>query len=53
MVGNAGQYVAQVALGVETNQLRRADQAVDRGGAFAACIRTRKEVVLSFMKAFP
>jgi hypothetical protein len=46
MVGDARKHIAQVALGVETIQLRRADQAVDRGGTLAAPVRSSEQIVL-------
>ena len=39
MIGDAGQHVAQVSLGVEAVEFGGADQAVDRGGALAAGVR--------------
>lgn len=47
MVGDAREHVAQLAFGVETVQLRRADQAVNRGGTLAARIRSCEEIVLA------
>ena len=47
MVGDAGEHLAQVALRIETVQLRRADQAVKDGGALTPRIRAGKQVVLA------
>ena len=47
MIGDAGQHVAEIGFGIETVEFSGADQAVDRGGAFATGIRTGEQVVLS------
>ena len=47
VVSDAGQHVAQVKLWVETVEFGGANQAVDRGGAFAAGVGAREQVVLS------
>jgi hypothetical protein len=44
---DVGEYVAQVGFGVEAIEFGGADQAVDRGSAFAASVRARKEEVFS------
>jgi hypothetical protein len=36
MVGDAGQHIAEIGFGIETVEFGSADQAVDRGGSFAA-----------------
>ena len=41
------EHLAQVRLGIQAVQLRRADQAVDRRGALAAGVRAGEEVVLA------
>ena len=47
MVGDAGQHVAEIRFGIETVEFGGADQAVDRGGAFAAGIGAGEQVVLA------
>jgi len=47
MVGEAGEYVAQVALWIEAIQFRGTDQAVEDGGALSARLGAGKKVVLA------
>jgi hypothetical protein len=35
MVGDTGQHLAQIGFGIETIELGRTDQAVDRSGTFS------------------
>jgi len=49
MVGDTGQHFAQIGFGIEAVEFRRTDQTVDGSGAFAASIRSGKQVVLSIM----
>ena len=47
MVGDTGEHVAQVGFRIDVVQFRGADEAVDRGGTFAASVRSREQVVLA------
>jgi len=47
VVGDAREHVAQAALRIQTVQFRRADQAVDCGGALATRIRACEKVILA------
>jgi hypothetical protein len=38
VIGDAGQNFTQIGFGIETIELRRTDQTVDRRGALAASI---------------
>jgi hypothetical protein len=46
MIGDPGEYLAQVGLRVQAVQLGGADQAVERGGALAAGVGTREQKIL-------
>jgi hypothetical protein len=39
MIGDAGEHVGEIGLGVEAVELGGLDQRVERGGALAAAIR--------------
>ena len=45
MIGDMRQHVTQPGFGVDTVQLGRADQRVDRGGALAAAVGAGKQIV--------
>jgi len=45
MLGDALEHMMQVEIGIHAVEQRRADQAVDVGGALATHIRTGKHVV--------
>jgi len=47
MVCNTREHVREVGFRIDTVQLCRANQAVHRGSALAAGIRSRKKIVLS------
>ena len=47
MIGDAGEDVAQVGLGIEPVELRALDQAVEGGRALGAAVRAGEEVVLA------
>ena len=47
VIGDAGQHVSEIRFGIETVEFGGADQAVDRGGAFAAGIRAGEQVILA------
>jgi hypothetical protein len=47
MIGDAGQHVAQVGLGIETIELGGFDQRVDCRSALAAGIGAGEEIVLA------
>jgi hypothetical protein len=47
VISDAGEYVSQVALGVESVELGAFDQRVDRGGAPAAGIGAGKQIILA------
>ena len=45
MIGDMCQHVTQPGFGVDTVQLARADQRVDRGGALAAAVGAGEQVI--------
>jgi hypothetical protein len=47
LVGEGREHVAQVGFGIDAVEFGGADQAVDRGGTFAASVRAREQVVLA------
>ena len=47
MIGDAPEDVAQVGLRIKAVELGRTDQAVDRGGAFAAAVGAGEEIVFA------
>ncbi len=47
MLGDAREHLAQIGLGIQAVEFRRADQAVDRRGTLAAGVRPGEEVVLA------
>ena len=47
VLADALEHVAQVRFGVDIVELRRADQAVDRGRALASGIGTAEQIVLA------
>lgn len=47
MLGNLLEDATQVSFRIKAVELRRANQAIDRRGAFAAGIRTREQIVLA------
>jgi hypothetical protein len=49
MVGDAGQEVAQIGLGVEAVERRGLDQGVEDGRALAAAVRAGEQIILPLM----
>jgi hypothetical protein len=52
MIGDMRQHVTQLGFGLDTVQLGRADQRVDRGGALPAAVRASEQVVATVEGAF-
>ena len=46
VIGDLGEDVLEIDLGIEAVELGRAEQGVDGGGAFTACVRATKEKIL-------
>jgi hypothetical protein len=46
MIGDSGEYLAEVGLRIQAIQLGRSDQTVERGGALAAGVGTREQKIL-------
>jgi hypothetical protein len=46
MVCNAREDSAQIRLGIDTVKLGRTNQVVDRGGTFAAGVRSGEQIVI-------
>lgn len=47
MIGDAGQHVAEIGFGIKAIEFGTADQAVNRGGAFAAGIGAGEQLVFA------
>ena len=45
MIGDMRQHVTQPSFGIDTVQLGRADQRVDRGGSFATAVGAGEQIV--------
>ena len=52
VVGDAREHVAQVRFGIDVVQLGRAEQAVDSGGAFAAGVGAREQVIFATQRDY-
>src|SRR4029453_14455085 len=47
MLGNAVEYLTQIRFRIDAVELRRSNQAVERGGMLPACIRSGKKIILA------
>ena len=47
MIGDAGQDVAQVGLGIDAVELGRFGEGVDGGGTLATRVRSGEEIILA------
>jgi len=52
MIRDTGQHVPQITFGIDSVQLGRTEQTINRRGTFSTAIGARKKKVLSFMEIF-
>jgi hypothetical protein len=53
MIGDPFQHLAQIILWVDTVELCRLGQRIDRGGPLATSIRSREQPIFPFMSIYP